>query len=110
MRHQLLSKKDVGTKIYYGEGSPEENIEKLGDKIGGTYIDKASGNWYQLLNGGWEKMVDVSGTKTLTGSGKPVDGRDLAKDGDRYLDEQTGIVYIMRKSDSGESSWDVDTH
>lgn len=99
-----------GSKIYSGEGNPENNIGLIGD----YYLDRTTSTLYgpKLNNDNWNSVITLilkgdkgdsgeEGSKIYSGEGNPA--IDLGKVGDYYLDISTSILYGPKKDSEGSS-------
>ena len=86
-----------GTSLLTGHGEPSPDLGKVGD----SYIDLDTWNYYIKNNQGWELIGNIKGqdgqngkdgTSLITGHGEP--SPDLGKDGDSYIDLDTWNFYI----------------
>jgi len=99
-----------GSKIYSGEGNPENNIGLVGD----YYLDRTTSTLYgpKLKNDNWNSVVTLllkgdkgengaEGSKIHSGEGNPT--VDLGKVGDYYLNITNCTLYGPKKNSEDSS-------
>ncbi|AVL94510.1 collagen repeat protein [Moumouvirus australiensis] len=90
-------KGNTGSQIITGPGIPDPGLGNNGD----IYIDTSTGDLYVKINNTWVLQSNIDGDKgdkgdigsqIITGNQPPTD--NIGNDGDIYIDNSTGDLYI----------------